>query len=298
MSAVLALPAASPARAQAISTEQRGEIEKIVREYLLSHPELLQEVMAELEKRDAAASSEKSAAAVKEHAQAIYTSPRQVNLGNAKGDVTLVEFFDYNCAYCKRAMSDMLDLLKNDGKLKVVLKEFPVLGEGSVQAAQVAVAVRMQDKTGGKKYLEFHQKLLGGRGPADKARAIAVAKEVGMDMAKLEKDMASDEVKHDARGEFQARRSARPQRHAELHRRQRRGGRRRRPRRAEGEAQPRALRQGRLLSQFRVTRAFGIETAGARTPAVSSSIRVAVAKLIAAPLIHAMIIRKSASPRE
>ncbi len=195
MSAVLALPAASPARAQVISTEQRGEIEKIVREYLLSHPELLQEVMAELEKRDAQASSEKSAAAVKEHAQAIYTSPRQVNLGNAKGDVTLVEFFDYNCAYCKRAMSDMLDLLKNDGKLKVVLKEFPVLGEGSVQAAQVAVAVRMQDKTGGKKYLEFHQKLLGGRGPADKARALAVAKEVGMDMAKLEKDMASDEVK-------------------------------------------------------------------------------------------------------
>jgi protein-disulfide isomerase len=76
-----------------------------------------------------------------------------------------------------------------------VLKEFPVLGEGSTQAAQVAVAVRMQDKTG-KKYLEFHQKLLTGRGSADKARAMAVAKEVGLDMARLEKDMASEEVKN------------------------------------------------------------------------------------------------------
>ena len=71
--------------------------------------------------------------------------------------------------------------MKDDPKLKVVLKEFPVLGPGSVEAAHVAVAVRMQDKTG-KKYLEFHQKLLGGRGQADKARALAVAKEVGMDM--------------------------------------------------------------------------------------------------------------------
>ena len=115
-------------------------------------------------------------------------------VGNPQGDVTLVEFFDYNCGYCKRAMTDMLDLMKNDPKLKVVLKEFPVLGEGSVEAAQVAAAVRMQDKTG-KKYLEFHQKLLGGRGQADKARALAVAKEVGFDMARIEKDMASDEVR-------------------------------------------------------------------------------------------------------
>ena len=92
-------------------------------------------------------------------------------------------------------MSDMLELLKTDAKLKFVLKEFPVLGEGSVQAAQVAAAVRMQDKSGGKKYLEFHQKLLGGRGQADKARALAVAKEVGFDIARIEKDMTSDEVK-------------------------------------------------------------------------------------------------------
>src|SRR5476651_2114637 len=90
-------------------------------------------------------------------------------------------------------MADMLELLKTDPKLKIILKEFPVLGPGSVEAAQVAVAVRMQDKSG-KKYLEFHQKLLSGRGQADKAKAMAVAKEVGLDMAKLEKDLKSDEV--------------------------------------------------------------------------------------------------------
>jgi protein-disulfide isomerase len=189
---LLALPAAAPVRAQSFAPEQRGEIERIVKEYLLSHPELMQDVMAELEKRQATADAEKHRAAVKEYSAAIFASPRQVTLGNAQGDVTVVEFFDYNCGYCKRAMADMLDLMKGDSKLRIVLKEFPVLGEGSTQAAQVAVAVRMQDKTGGKKYLEFHQKLLGGRGSADKARALAVAKEIGLNMAQLEKDPATN----------------------------------------------------------------------------------------------------------
>jgi protein-disulfide isomerase len=190
----LATGAPVPVRAQSFGPDQRGEIEKIVREYLLSHPEVLQDAMAELDRRQSAEDAEKHLAVIKDNAAAIFSSPRQVNLGNPQGDVTLVEFFDYNCAFCKHAMSDMLDLLKTDPKLKVVLKEFPVLGEGSKQAAEVAVAVRMQDKSG-KKYLDFHTKLLGGRGPADKARALAVAKEVGFDMARLDKDMQSDEVK-------------------------------------------------------------------------------------------------------
>jgi protein-disulfide isomerase len=194
VAALLAFAAPQSSRAAEFSPPQRGEIETIVREYLIAHPEVLQEAMAELEKRQTAAESEKHKSAVKDNAEAIFSSPRQVNLGNPNGDVTFVEFFDYNCGYCKRAMSDMLTLMKDDAKLKVVLKEFPVLGPGSVEAAQVAVAVRMQDKTG-KKYLDFHQKLLGGRGQADKARALAAAKEAGFDMARLEKDMASDEVR-------------------------------------------------------------------------------------------------------
>jgi protein-disulfide isomerase len=195
LAVMLTLPATAPARAQGFTGEQRSEIERIIKDYLLSHPELLQDVMSELEKRQAAAEAEKHRTTVKENSDVIFSSPRQVTLGNPQGDVTVVEFFDYNCGYCKRAMSDMLELMKGDAKLKFVLKEFPVLGEGSVQAAQVAAAVRMQDKTGGKKYLEFHQKLLAGRGPADKARALAVAKEIGLDVARIEKDMASDEVK-------------------------------------------------------------------------------------------------------
>jgi protein-disulfide isomerase len=196
----LALPA--QAQTQSFSPAQRGEIETILRDYLMNHPELLQDVMAELDKRQNLADAEKHREGVKQHAQIIFSSPRQITLGNPQGDVTVVEFFDYNCAFCKRAMADMTDLMKGDGKVKFVLKEFPVLGEGSTQAAQVAVAVRMQDKTGGKKYLEFHQKLLGGRGQADKARAMAVAKEVGLDMARLEKDMASDEVKNTLQESF------------------------------------------------------------------------------------------------
>src|ERR1700727_1220095 len=191
---MLALPAATPTRAQTFSGDQRQEIEGIVKNYLLQHPEVMQDVMAELEKRQKAAEAEKNRAAVADNNATIFSSPHQVVLGNPQGNVTMVEFFDYNCGYCKRAMSAMLDLIKTDGNLKFVLKEFPVLGEGSVEAARVAVAARMQDGTG-KKYIEFHQKLLGGRGAADKMRALAVAKEVGFDMPRLERDMGSDEVK-------------------------------------------------------------------------------------------------------
>ncbi len=192
--AMLAIAAPQASRADDLSTGQRSEVELIVRDYLIAHPEVIQEAMTELEKRQSAADTEKHKAAVKQYSEALFTSPRQVVLGNPSGNVTFVEFFDYNCGYCKRAMDDMLTLLKDDPKLKVVLKEFPVLGPGSVEAAQVAVAVRMQDKTG-KKYLEFHQKLLGGRGQADKAHALAVAKDIGLDMVRLDKDLASPEVK-------------------------------------------------------------------------------------------------------
>ena len=183
------------ASAQSFTDTQRGDIETIVRNYLIAHPEVLEEAMAELSKRQAAAEAAKHAAGVANNAEAIFNSPRNVTLGNKDGDVTFVEFFDYNCGYCKRAMMDMMELMKSDPKLKVVLKEFPVLSAGSVEAAQVGVAVRMQDPTG-KKYLDFHQKLLTGRGAADKARAMAVAKEVGLDMAKLEKDLSSAEVRN------------------------------------------------------------------------------------------------------
>ena len=182
------------ASAQGVSDVQRSDIEKIVREYLLKNPEVLEEAMNELSKRQATADAEKHQVSIAQNAEAIFNSPRGVQIGNKDGDVTFVEFFDYNCGYCKRAMTDMLELMKGDPKLKVVLKEFPVLSQGSVEAAQVGVAVRMQDPTG-KKYLDFHQHLLANRGQVGRAQALAAAKDAGFDMARIEKDMASDEPK-------------------------------------------------------------------------------------------------------
>jgi len=189
----LALCAAPlPTSAQGFTDSQRSDIQAIVRSYLIAHPEVLEEAMNELNKRQAAEEAAKHEAAIGQNADSIFNSPHGVVLGNKDGDVAFVEFFDYNCGYCKRAMADMLDLLKSDPKLKIVLKEFPVLSEGSVEAAKVAVAVRMQDP---KKYLDFHTRLLGGRGPVDKARALAAAKDVGLDVARIEKDLANPEVR-------------------------------------------------------------------------------------------------------
>jgi protein-disulfide isomerase len=189
-----AAPASSMDAPDAFSPAQSREIENIVKNYLVQHPEVLQDAMEALDRRQKQAEADKARTTIKENNATIFNSTHQVVLGNPQGKVTMVEFFDYNCAFCKRAMADMLDLLKTDSDLKFVLKEFPVLGSGSVEAAHVAVAARMQDPLG-KKYLEFHQKLLGSRGAADKMRALAVAKDVGFDMSRIEKDMNSDEVK-------------------------------------------------------------------------------------------------------
>jgi protein-disulfide isomerase len=185
---------ATLAPAQPVSDAQRGEIERIIRDYLLKNPEVLQEAIAELEKRQAKNDAEKHKAAIKDNAEALFESPRHVVLGNPKGDVTFVEFFDYNCGYCKRAVADMMALMESDPNLRIVLKEFPVLGPGSQDAAKVGVAVRMQDKTG-KKYLDYHQKLMSGRGQVDKARALAAAKQAGLDVARIERDLGGEEVR-------------------------------------------------------------------------------------------------------
>jgi protein-disulfide isomerase len=188
-----AIAAAAILPAAAISPTERPEIEKIVKEYLLANPEVLRDAMIELERRQAAAEATKRASAVKANEKLIYNSPRGVVIANAQGDVSIVEFFDYNCGYCKRALDDMITMTKADPKLKFILKEFPVLGPGSEEAARVAVAVRMQDKSGAK-YANFHRILLSARGEANGARARAAAKEAGADMAQLEKDLKTEEI--------------------------------------------------------------------------------------------------------
>jgi protein-disulfide isomerase len=179
---------------------QPEELQHIVRDYLLKHPEILRDALTELVTKRAPAAprvapaSPEQKAAIRSNAEPLFNSPHQVVLGNRDGRVTLVEFFDYNCGYCRRALSDTLTLLQDDRDLRIVLKEFPILGPASTEAAAVAVAVRMQDPTGAK-YLAFHRQLLGGRSQADRASALAAAREAGLDMARLERDLSGDEVR-------------------------------------------------------------------------------------------------------
>ncbi len=141
-------PAAQTLATQTFSADQRHEIEGIIKSYLVAHPEVLQDAMDALDKQQKQADAAKARETIKNNNATIFNSPHQVVLGNPQGNVTVVEFFDYNCAFCKRALPDMLTLLKTDPNLKFVLKEFPVLGPGSVEAAHVAVAAHMQDPTG------------------------------------------------------------------------------------------------------------------------------------------------------
>jgi protein-disulfide isomerase len=185
--------AAAPTRAEAPMTDaQRQAIEGVVRDYLLKNPEVLQEAMAELEKRQQEAQRQAQASALKESRDVLHSAATSYTAGNPSGDITLVEFFDYNCGYCKRALGDLQAIMKSDPKLKVVLKDFPVLGPDSVEASKVALAVKQQLK--GDKLFEYHTKLLESRGRVNGERAIAVAKEMGLDIARLQKDMQAPEV--------------------------------------------------------------------------------------------------------
>ena len=193
--ALLAGLAASPALAQAqkFDAEQRREIGEVVREYLIQHPEVLQEAIAELERRQSEAQKVAQASALKDSREALLNSPHGNLVGNPQGDVTLVEFFDYNCGYCKRALSDLRTIMKADPKLRVVLKDFPVLGPDSVEAARVALAAKQQLK--GERLFDFHTRLMETRGRIGAERALAVAKEMGLDMARLAKDKDGPEVR-------------------------------------------------------------------------------------------------------
>ncbi|MFG1411246.1 DsbA family protein [Xanthobacter sp. VTT E-85241] len=177
--------------AAAFTDAEKAEMGPVIRDYLLKNPEVLQEAITVLESRQQQAESAGRKDALVKMKDLVFNSPRGVVVGNPKGDVTLVEFFDYNCGYCKHALADMNALMKADPNLKIVLREFPVLGPGSVEAAQVAVAVRM---VAPEKYLAFHEALLGGKGPADRARALTAAKEVGIDPALIQKQATSPEL--------------------------------------------------------------------------------------------------------
>jgi protein-disulfide isomerase len=172
--------------ADAATPLDRAAVETIVREYLLANPEILQEAFAALERKQAAEQEAQRVAAITDQRDIIFNSTRQVVLGNVDGDVTLVEFFDYNCGYCKRAMGDLVRLLKEHPDLRVVLKEFPVLGRGSTEAAQVAIAV---NAVAPERYLDFHIALLSHEGPIDRAAALDVVEQLGLPLDKISEVM-------------------------------------------------------------------------------------------------------------
>ncbi|WP_106753311.1 DsbA family protein [Pannonibacter carbonis] len=169
----------------------KAAVEAIVKEYLLNNPEIVRDALVELDRREKAEAEAATAKLVSDSSGILFNSTRQVVLGNPKGDVTLVEFFDYNCGYCKRAMSDMERLIEEDPNLRVVLKEFPVLGQASIEAAQVAIAV---NAVAPDKYGVFHSALMSNRGKADRSVALELAKDAGVPVKDLEAAIRSDEI--------------------------------------------------------------------------------------------------------
>ncbi len=174
------------------SDDERTGIEAIIRDYLMTNPEIIRDAINELQRKQDEAEQVAQTKAISENTDLIFNSDKQIVLGNPNGDVTLVEFFDYNCAYCRRAQADMAELIDNDPQLRVVLKEFPVLGDGSVQAAQVSAAVFL---TAPESAGEFHSELLATPGQVDGERALAVAEDLGLDTEALRAKLDSDEVK-------------------------------------------------------------------------------------------------------
>ena len=181
-----------PTQAAEFSAPQKSEIELIVRDYIVAHPDIIKDAILELQRREKAEETASRDKTLKDNADILYRSAHQGVIGNPNGKVTLVEFFDYNCGYCKKSLTDVVRLTKDFPELRVVLKDFPVLGQGSIEAAQVEAALRNQFT--GDKFADFHQKLLTAKGHVGKEQALALAKQMGADMTKLDADMRKPDV--------------------------------------------------------------------------------------------------------
>jgi len=180
MSTALPLPAA------ALDDSQKQEFGAFIREYLLANPEIIEEMSQALEIKKESESRLMVQAAISNNKDAIFRAPEDMVLGNPDGDVTVVEFYDYNCGFRKRAMTDMVNLLEKDPNVRFVLKEFPILGPDSLAAHRVSMSFR---KLAPERYRDFHIALLGGDVRATEAHAIEVATGFGVDAAALKAGM-------------------------------------------------------------------------------------------------------------
>jgi len=169
-----------------LTEEQFGTM---VRNYLLKHPEVLREAIEALDKKEKAAETQASVEVISTRAKEIFRSSDDHVAGNPAGKISVVEFFDYNCGYCRHSLPDVLKLIDSDRDVRLVIKEFPILGPGSVTAAKAAIAARHQNK-----YWNFHLALMRTPGTVDDAKVFEVAKSIGLDIGKLKSDMENPEV--------------------------------------------------------------------------------------------------------
>jgi len=166
-----------------------ARVKELVYEAIRENPEIVMEAVAILQKRDEEAQAESVQSVLKDQRLLLEHDPNAPVLGNVNGDVTVIEFFDYNCPYCKRAMPEVQALMNDDPGVRLVYREWPILGEGSVYAARAALAARAQGK-----YEEFHWALMGSKGRVTEPVVLRIAQEIGLDVEQLQRDMDSPEV--------------------------------------------------------------------------------------------------------
>jgi len=184
-------PAAAPAPSAGVFTDaQKAAIEEIVRDLLTKkEPDLVVKAAQEMQNRDEAEVSAKSQQALKDNREKIDNDPSSPIAGNPKGDVTLVEFFDYQCGFCKTAYDNIFKVVGEDKKVKFVFKELPILGPNSVQASKAALASVKQGK-----YQKFHETLMKTKERLSDEVIFNAAKTSGLDVEKLKKDMADESI--------------------------------------------------------------------------------------------------------
>jgi protein-disulfide isomerase len=169
---------------------QKRGIEQIMKDYLLQNPQVLVEVQTALEQKMAKEEAERTKTLVADNAKEIYRHPDAPVAGNPNGDITVVEFFDYNCGYCKRGFHNIRELIEKDKNVRVVFKELPILSKDSEDAAKIALAARAQGK-----YWELHQAMIESKGRVTEAAALEMAGKLGLDIEKLKADKDGEAVK-------------------------------------------------------------------------------------------------------
>jgi protein-disulfide isomerase len=177
-------PVAARAEDKALSDKQEEAVKKIVHDYLAQHPEAIIEAIGAFREQQRVAAQDAAKKALADHREELVNDPNSQVFGNPQGDVTVVEFFDYHCPYCKAMADRLLDIVNTDGKVRLVMKELPILGPDSVFASRAAIASREQNL-----YPQFHIALMHLKGPLSEDAVMQTAKSVGIDIARLRKDM-------------------------------------------------------------------------------------------------------------